>query len=199
MNNDGFVDLFVAKGNVHTMQDFAQRDPNNLLLQGADGKFIEAAVTSGVASMEKSRGAALVDFNLDGLLDLVVVNRDSLTQIWRNTGSGTATKPRPMGNWVALSLVQPGANRHAVGAWIEVRDAARVQRKEITIGGGHAGGVFSWHHFGVGVAERLTLRVQWPDGEWGPWIRLFANQFARISRGKAEASLWLPPKQGKGL
>src|SRR5262249_10305161 len=32
VNNDGYVDLFVSKGNIEAMQDFAMRDPNNLLL-----------------------------------------------------------------------------------------------------------------------------------------------------------------------
>jgi hypothetical protein len=75
VNNDGLVDLFIAKGNVAKMPDFAMKDPNNLLLQGPDGKFQEAGDKAGAASGAISRGAALADFNLDGLLDLVVVNR----------------------------------------------------------------------------------------------------------------------------
>jgi len=197
VNNDGFVDLFVAKGNVEAMQDFAQRDPNNLLLGKPDGTFREAASEAGVDSTSKSRGSALADFNLDGLLDLIVVNRAAPAQVWRNAGFGTAGRLGPAGNWVALKVEQPGTNRNAVGVWIEVRVADRTQRKEITVGGGHAGGIATWHHFGVGVAERLRVRVQWPDGEWSPWIRLFANQFARISRGETEAALWLPPSMAK--
>ena len=75
MNNDGLVDLFIAKGNVADMPDFAAADPNDLLLQGGDGKFSEVGDKAGVASMAGSRGAALPDFNLDGLPDLVVVGR----------------------------------------------------------------------------------------------------------------------------
>ena len=37
------LDLFIAKGNVAKMPDFAQNDPNNLLLQETDGKFTESA------------------------------------------------------------------------------------------------------------------------------------------------------------
>ena len=51
VNNDGLVDLFIAKGNVAKMPDFAAKDPNNLLVQGADGKFTEAGDTAGVASI----------------------------------------------------------------------------------------------------------------------------------------------------
>ena len=52
-NNDGLADLFVAKGNVWEMPDFAMADPNNLLLQGADGVFVEAADKAGVAVTER--------------------------------------------------------------------------------------------------------------------------------------------------
>ncbi len=85
VNNDGLIDLFVAKGNVAEMPDFAMKDPNNLLVQNVDGKFIETGGTSGVGSGAISRGAAMPDFNLDGLVDLVVVNRWETAQLWRNT------------------------------------------------------------------------------------------------------------------
>ncbi len=41
VNNDGLVDLFIAKGNVAEMPDFAKLDPNNMLVQNAKGNFIE--------------------------------------------------------------------------------------------------------------------------------------------------------------
>jgi hypothetical protein len=47
MNNDGLADLFVAKGNVAEMPDFAMKDPNNLLLGLSDGGFEEAGDRAG--------------------------------------------------------------------------------------------------------------------------------------------------------
>ncbi|MEM7523997.1 MAG: VCBS repeat-containing protein, partial [Pseudomonadota bacterium] len=73
VDNDGRDDLFVAKGNVDEMEMAAENDPNTLLIQGPDGRFVETSVEAGVASPERSRGAALVDLNLDGRLDLAVV------------------------------------------------------------------------------------------------------------------------------
>ena len=37
VNNDSLMDLFVAKGNVEAMPDFAARDPSNLFIGQADG------------------------------------------------------------------------------------------------------------------------------------------------------------------
>ena len=119
-NNDGYVDLFVAKGNVEAMTDYAARDPSNLLLGQADGTFVEGGEDAGIVRFERARGAGLADLNLDGLLDLVVVNRRENVALWRNIGAGTSDAPKPMGHWVGLRLADEGVNRDAIGAWVEV-------------------------------------------------------------------------------
>lgn len=173
-NNDGLDDIFVAKGNVEQMPDAALNDPNNLLLQLGNGQFQEASVEAGIASMAKSRGAALADLNNDGWLDLVVVNRGSDLEVYQNQPG--------VGNWVMLDVVQDQPNRFAVGGFIEVRAAAGIQTREITIGGGHAGGVAGLHHFGLADAETVEARVVWPDGETGDWKEFETNKIIQIKR-----------------
>lgn len=191
VNNDGRIDLFVAKGNVEGMVDFAERDPNNLVLGRADGTFTDAAREAGIVTFAKARGAAVTDLNLDGLPDLVVVNREAPAELWRNTGRDGA----PMGQWLMIRARQPGPNRDAIGAWIEVRTGAHLYRRELTVGGGHAGGELGWVHFGLGTAERAEIRVQWPDGEWGPWLRTLTNQFVFADRGAERPRYWLPAER----
>lgn len=192
VNNDGFIDLYVSKGNVGAQVDFAQRDPSNLLLGSPGGNFNDAADPAGIVTYDRGRGAALADFNLDGLLDLVLVNYGADVVIWRNVGSGTAVVPAPMGNWAAIRLEQPGPNRDAIGAWIEVRIGDQTTQRELTIGGGHAGGQLGWIHLGLGPANSADVRVQWPDGEKGPWIHIEASEFAMITRGESAAKPWNP-------
>jgi hypothetical protein len=192
VNNDGFVDLFISKGNVTDQIEYAQKDPNDLLLGQQDGTFREAADVAGLVTFDRGRGAALVDFNLDGMLDLVVVNYGAPVRIWRNVGTGDASQSRPMGNWLALSVGQSGPNMNAIGAWVEVRVGDRIVRRELTIGGGHAGGQLGWVHFGIADASGADVRVLWPGGETGPWLRVAANEFAVVQRGVAEARRWSP-------
>jgi enediyne biosynthesis protein E4 len=165
VNNDGLVDLFIAKGNVAEMKDFAMKDPNNLLIQSADGKFIEMG------------GKALADFNLDGLIDLVVVNRNENAQVWRN-----ATKDA--GGFVSVNLGQDGGNRDAIGAWIELKVGDKTSYREVTSGGGHAGGSLGWLHFGLGAASEAELRITWPGEAAGDWTKVSANSYYSIDRGK---------------
>lgn len=182
VNNDGFMDLFVSKGNVSVMPEFASRDPSNLFLGQPDGTFTEGAEDAGIVDYARGRGAALVDFNLDGMLDLVQVNLGDPVLLWRNVGAGTADAPAPMGRWLGVRATQPGGNRNAIGAWIEVRLGDAVLRREITIGGGHAGGQLGPVHFGLGQATEVDVRVIWPDGDAGPWSRVPAGGTMEIAR-----------------
>jgi hypothetical protein len=182
VNNDTWSDLFIVKGNVSTMPDFAIQDPNNLLLGQPDGKFLEAGSQSGVASFRRGRGGMLADLNGDGLLDMVVVNRWEKAQLWRNVGSGKAAAPAPVGRWLQLRLRQSGGNRDAVGAWVEVQTGERVQREERTVGGGHASGHLGWMHFGLGAATQAKVRVQWPGSGWSDWITADADGFYVLDR-----------------
>ena len=186
VNNDGFIDLFVAKGNVSTMPEFARRDPSNLLLGQPDGTFKEAADAAGILNFGRGRGAALADFNLDGRLDLVEVNYGDRARLWRNVGSSDE------GNWLQLKVTQDGPNRDAIGGWIEVQVGSKVLRRELTIGGGHAGGQLGWTHFGVGGSGSAQVRVVWPDGEAGRWLPVATNQFYEVARGATRARQWTP-------
>ena len=178
IDNDGRDDLFIAKGNVDQMPTNAIHDPNNLLMQQADGTFREMADVAGVATSERSRGAALADLNADGLLDIVVTNRRAPMEIWQNLTPGT-------GNWAGIEPVLTGGNTHAIGAWVEVRAEGRVQARELTVGGGHAGGQALPEHFGLGDANEAEFRVIWPDGVASGWTALPLNQVSRVDRDGA--------------
>jgi enediyne biosynthesis protein E4 len=177
VNNDGYADLFIAKGNVDAMPDFAQKDPNNLLLQRIDGTFEEAGDRAGVAATGLSRGAVLADFNMDGLQDLVVVNRREPAQIWRNTTAQS-------GHWIGLQINQPAPNTDAIGAWIEVDMGDHIQSREITIGGGQSGGVLGPRNFGLGDLAQAKVRITWPDGSKGDWETLAADGYYRLTKGQ---------------
>ncbi|HEX6140620.1 MAG TPA: CRTAC1 family protein [Candidatus Limnocylindria bacterium] len=192
VNNDGYIDLFVAKGNVEAQEGYAIRDPSNLLLGRADGTFTEAAPEAGIVSFRSARGAALVDLNLDGLLDLVVVNRRENVGLWRNLGSGSGGVAEPMGGWLALRLQQDGINRDAIGALVEVRVGDDVERREVTVGGGHASGELGWLHFGIGDAVRATVSVRWPDGEQGAEMEMTADTFGIVRRSASGVEGWTP-------
>ena len=192
VNNDGLMDLFVTKGNVTEMPDYARRDPSNLLLGQADGTFVEGAEEAGIVTFDRGRGAAVADLNLDGLLDLVQVNYNAPVRIWRSTGSGAPDDPA-MGHWLGVQLSEPGANRDAIGSWIEVKAGDTTIEREVTIGGGHVSGQLGPMHFGLGAVDQAEVRVTWPDGEQGSWIPVAANQYVTLDRATGDVKPWSIP------
>lgn len=193
-NNDGRLDLFVAKGNVEQMPDFAAFDPDNLLLGQFDGRFYEAGMQAGIALARRGRGAAVADFNADGMLDLAVVNREEPVSLFRNRGARTDFGTRPMGNWLQIELQQAGANRDAIGASVTVKSGNETRIRKVQIGGGHASGKLGFLHVGLGTAERAEVRIKWPDGSWSAPYRVFANNFIIIRRDDEIARYWYPPE-----
>lgn len=175
VDNDGLSDLFIAKGNVDQMPGLAIHDPNNLLMQNPDGTFTEAAAEAGVATTDRSRGAAVADLNGDGLLDLVVVNRRAPMELWQNVTEDA-------GNWLNVMPRQVGPNGYAVGAWLELRDENGLRTREVTVGSGHAGGQSVPIHFGLGDATGAEVRVIWPDGTVSEWIAVEAGQSMALWR-----------------
>ena len=173
-NNDGLVDLFIAKGNVDQMPTNAMADPNNLLIQRPDGTFFEAADTAGIATTHRSRGAALADFDGDGALDLVVVNRRAPLELYRNAG--------PAGASLGLAPRQAGPNGFAIGSFVDIRVGERAETVELTVGGGHGGGRLAPLHVGLGDAGHADVRVTWPDGTRSDWQSLAVGTSTELWR-----------------
>ncbi len=157
VNADGYMDLFVAKGNVEAQTEYATKDPNNLLIGQPDGTFVEGAEAAGLLGYAKARGATLTDLDLDGMLDLVVVNRRENVMVWRNVGSGTAAAPVGMGGWIQVRLSQDGPNPDAIGVmgghqgrgshhrtgadrrWWACQRGARLDARGLGVGGSRRG------------------------------------------------------------
>ena len=138
------------------MPDFAAYDPSNLLLGQWNGKFAEAGDEAGIACNAKGRGALIADFNLDGRLDILQINRGSNVLLWRNLGAKNGDgPPLPMGNWSEIKLIEPNPNRNAVGARISIRTGTRTQTRFVDVGGGDASGHSGFIHVGLGAAELL--------------------------------------------
>ncbi len=165
VQNDGRDDIFIAKGNVEQMPGLAMKDPNNLLVQTDDGTFVERGGQAGLDSLHRGRGASVVDLNADGLVDVVVVNRRAAMEVYQNVTTGA-------GHWLSLRVTQPQTNRDAIGAWVEVASGGKVMAREITVGGGHAGGQLGFAHFGLGGQTEAKVRVVWPDQKASDWVEL---------------------------
>ena len=152
VNNDGFMDLFVTKGNVEAMEEFAAKDPTQPAHRPAGSRpSSRAREDAGIVDFARGRGAAVVDFNLDGLLDIVEVDAPRERPPVAGRRRGHRRRPGADGS---LGRCPPPAARGRTATPSAPGSASRSAsgsiERELTVGGGHAGGQLGWTHFGLG-------------------------------------------------
>ena len=134
------------------LSNYAFRNNGNLT-------FTDMAEEWGLGEMGFSNGAAYVDLDNDGRLDLVVNNINAPASIYRNEGvSGAAN------GYLTVVLHGAGKNTAGVGARVVVNAAGTAQVLEQQPTRGFESSVDPRLHIGLGSATRIdSLTVIWPD------------------------------------
>ncbi len=122
-------------------------------------QFSNRAAAWGLADPGFSNGAAYVDLNNSGMLDLVVNNINAPASIYRNRAherTGNAS--------LSVRLRGAGANTAGIGARVSLTIGSTTQQLEQMLTRGFLSSVDPKLHFGVGKATRAdSLVVVWPD------------------------------------
>ena len=82
IDNDGFLDLFIANEN----------SPAQLFHNKGDGTFEEIGAAAGIAQTAFSKGVAAADYDGDGLVDFYVSNQSGFNLLYHNNGNLTFTE-----------------------------------------------------------------------------------------------------------
>ncbi len=78
-DSDGDLDLFIIRGGGL---------PNSLLRNEVEGKFEDVTIATGLLSFNDTSAAAWIDYDTDGLLDLLVASRDQPLELYHQTAAG---------------------------------------------------------------------------------------------------------------
>ena len=152
-DNDGWLDLVIANGAVHVIEElvrahdsFPLHQKKQLLHNRGDGRLDDVTNDAGAAFAlsEVGRGLAVGDLDNDGGLDFVVSNNNGPVRVFLNKVGGA----RP---WIGLRLLT--GKRDAYGAEVRiVRKGASTLSRRV-----HADGLGD-------AAEVEQIAVHWPDG-----------------------------------
>lgn len=168
-NNDSYLDLFVANGQIPAFNFIANTfyDSNKLFQNGPEFTFEDVTESMGLADSLVARGCAYADFDHDGDLDILVGNIPNQTgvpavqtfKLYRNDTNND-------NHWVTMSLQGVTANPDGIGAQVEVHAGGRTFLREITGGGPHASFNSNIIHVGLGELNYIdSAEVYWPGGE----------------------------------
>ncbi len=164
MDNDGWLDLFIASGHVYPQVDTIPggtpyRQPMLLFRNHRDGTFDD--VSQALASMppQSRRGAAFGDINNDGNVDIVVLNVGEPPTLLLNHNDSSNHR-------VLFKLVGTKSNKAAIGARVTVKAGALVQFSEVRGGASYLSQNDLRLHFGLGTNEKISeVDIRWPNGE----------------------------------
>jgi hypothetical protein len=192
-DRDTRLDLFTANG--HLEPDIAVAQPGQTHAQHAQllrntgeasGQFVVATAPGGGAAFPRmvGRGCAVLDFDGDGRLDLVVTENNGPARLFRNESPDANSFAR-------FSLTGTGeTNRDAIGAEVTIDAGGTTQRRYITGSRGYLSQSDIAAFFGLGSATKVDrVTVRWPGraGKVQEWRDLSANATYRLTEGEAEA------------
>ena len=162
-DNDGLTDLWIVNGSTMEVADNhakLQAQASFLFWNRGDRGFVSvgehAAPT--LAAKAVRRGGAHLDFDRDGLVDLVVMEHGGRASLLKNTS-------RTRGHWLRVRLTQTGGNSSALGARVYITTAGRTQMQELGASSSYLSQNEQVLHFGLGEAMTIdNLRIVWPNG-----------------------------------
>jgi enediyne biosynthesis protein E4 len=165
-DNDGWLDIVIANGAVHLIEDQVRaRDPfplhqtKQLLRNLGNGQFEDVSTKAGdaFALSEVGRGLAVADLDNDGGTDFVVANNNGRLRIFLNKIG--ALRP-----WVGLRVLT--GKRDAYGARVELRrHGGRTLWRRVHSDGSYLSASDPRLVIGLGEASEIDeLVVHWVDG-----------------------------------
>lgn len=155
LDNDGWLDLFVACGGLDT----AEVQSNRVFLN-RQGHFEDASQSAGAESGRAAlhRAVVFADFDRDGRMDAVVSALNAPIELWWNR--------TPMGgrHWLQVHLQGRRSNRSAIGAEVRCHAGGRLQLRTVSGSAGYASTSDLTLHFGLGESAAASLEIRWPSG-----------------------------------
>ncbi len=181
-DRDGHPDLVAANGHVNPMLDprgvVQYREPMGLYHNVGHGKFEDYGDLSGaLARRRSSRGLATGDFDNDGRVDVLCVNRNDSVELFRNVSLDK-------NHWISVQLIGTHGNRDGAGTKVWVTAGGIRQYAECRLGSSYASSPDKRLFFGLGQAATVgKLELKWPGGARESYSSLKTDKFYTLKEG----------------
>ncbi len=194
---DGWPDIFALNGGTDESQvrDARARlsQPPLLLRNRGDGTFENVSAELGPAFQQPlmGRGAAYLDFDGDGDLDLALTTLSGPARLLRNDRTNGH-------HWLRVRAVGSRSNRSGLGAVVRVSSASGRQWQSVHSGSSYASQSELTLTFGLGDDTRASqLELRWPSGTVQTFPDVAADQTITIDETRGIVSVpSTPPATG---
>ncbi|MEO1714169.1 MAG: FG-GAP-like repeat-containing protein, partial [Bacteroidota bacterium] len=158
------------------LQNYIFRNNRNLT-------FSKASNDWGITQESFSNGAAYVDLDNDGDLDLVVNNIADPAFLYQNN-----SREQDKNHFVQLSFAGADGNKQGVGTrvWLTAADGSQQYQENYPVRGFFSS-VTPVMHFGLGSQTSIaSLKVVWPNGQMQVMENLEADKLYELSMANAK-------------
>ena len=182
-DNDRDLDLVVANGHLDNAISIRGEFPQRLQLLCNRGRRFQLLEVSDPTHYwgqpHVARSLAMLDFNRDGLKDLVVTNVEEPSAVLLN-------QTEVANHWLQVQLIGTSSDRDAVGAEVVLVGSEATQHSWRVAGDGYLCSNEGVVAFGLGddaTIERLI--VSWPDGAKQEMTDITADQRVIVVQGQS--------------
>ncbi len=184
INNDGWLDMYMATGN----PSYMSLVPNKLFVNLEGKKFVDATNSSRTGNLQKGHGVSIADIDNDGDQDIHV----DLGGAYRGDAYPNSLYINPgqnNNNWIYLKLEGTTSNRAAIGTKITLKfrenGKERMVYREVNSGGSFGSSPLR-REIGIGQATMIDeIVLNWPASGITQVIKnIKPNQLLKIKEGQ---------------
>ncbi|NOZ39195.1 MAG: CRTAC1 family protein [Planctomycetes bacterium] len=161
-DNDGDLDLVMTNGMTGRHRELVpfKQDPMKLW-RNDNGVFTEVAAEEGLTDTGSGKGLLTFDYDLDGDLDLFIVNNGGQPKLYRNETNAS-------GAFLTIQTEGTVSNRDGIGTFLTLiaDEGGSAQTRYVSGGTNFLSQSDLEVHFGLGdrTAPLYELVVEWPSG-----------------------------------
>lgn len=208
LDNDGWKDIFIANGtrreinnkdyfiNLSNSSAFGKTNDLELSLNipsekidnyafknNGDLTFTKVNKDWGLSFYGYSNGASYADLDLDGDLDLVISNIDSIATIFENKSTNFHKN-----KYLQFSFKGSAKNLFGIGVKVTIENTnGKQQHQELTTTRGFQSSSEPKLHFGIGNLDTINkVTIKWPDQKVQVLDNVKANQEIKIDYNNAK-------------
>jgi enediyne biosynthesis protein E4 len=186
LDRDGWQDLIVATGHANPLierigsSDVTYKQRMVVCRNTGSGQFEDMSDRAGaVNDLYSRRGMAVGDYDRDGRLDVLCINRNDRPSLYRNGSTDS-------NHWLRLSLTGNKSNRDGAGAKVRVTSGGAKQLAMSRLSSSYASSCDKSLFFGLGPNMKVEkIEIVWPSGK-------------RQAVGDLEADGWYEITEGGG-